>query len=62
MMFGRSPQTIAFAQSLAPALIKAIGMIALAEAWKANTRSFEDTRFDEQSEDILTLRLERSAS
>lgn len=60
-MFGLSPQTIAFAKSLAPALIKAIGMIALAEAWKANTRSFEDKRFDEQSENILKLRLERSA-
>lgn len=57
MMFGLSPQTIAFAKSLAPALIKAIGMIALAEAWKASTRSFEDKRFDEASEDIL----ERSA-
>ena len=57
MMFGLSQQTIAFA----PALIKAIGMIALAEAWKASTRSFEDKRFDEQSEDILKLRLERSA-
>lgn len=53
MMFGLSPQTIAFAKSLAPALIKAIGMIALAEAWKASTRSFEDKRFD--------LRLERGA-
>ena len=61
MMFGLSQQTIAFAKSLAPALIKAIGMIALAEAWKASTRSFEDKRFDEQSEDILKLRLERSA-
>lgn len=61
MMFGLSQQTIAFAKSLAPALIKAIGMIALAEAWKASTRSFEDKRFDEQSEDILNLRLERSA-
>lgn len=61
MMFGLSPQTIAFAKSLAPALIKAIGMIALAEAWKANTRSFEDKRFDEQSEDILKLRVEKSA-
>ena len=60
-MFGLSPQTIAFAKSLAPALIKAIGMIALAEAWKASTKSFEDKRFDEQSEDILKLRLERSA-
>ena len=60
-MFGLSPQTIAFAKSLAPALIKAIGMIALAEAWKASTRSFEEKRFDEQSEDILKLRLERSA-
>lgn len=60
MMFGLSPQTIAFAKSLAPALIKAIGMIALAEAWKANTRSFEDKRFDEASEDILKLRLEKS--
>ena len=49
MMFGLSPQTIAFAKSLAPALIKAIGMIALAEAWKASQRSFEDKRFDEQS-------------
>lgn len=61
MMFGLSPQTIAFAKSLAPALIKAIGMIALAEAWKASTRSFEDKRFDEQSEDILKLRVEKSA-
>lgn len=61
MMFGLSQQTIAFAKSLAPALIKAIGMIALAEAWKASTRSFEDKRFDEASEDILKLRLERSA-
>ena len=61
MMFGLSQQTIAFAKSLAPALIKAIGMIALAEAWKASTRSFEDKRFDEQSEDILKLRLERGA-
>ena len=61
MMFGLSQQTIAFAKSLAPALIKVIGMIALAEAWKASTRSFEDKRFDEQSEDILKLRLERSA-
>lgn len=61
MMFGLSPQTIAFAKSLAPALIKAIGMIALAEAWKASTRSFEDKRFDEQSEDILKLRLEKSS-
>ena len=60
-MFGLSPQTIAFAKSLAPALIKAIGMIALAEAWKANTRSFEDKRFDEASEDILKLRLEKSS-
>lgn len=60
-MFGLSPQTIAFAKSLAPALIKAIGMIALAEAWKANTRSFEDKRFGEQSEDILKLRVEKSA-
>lgn len=60
-MFGLSQQTIAFSKSLAPALIKAIGMIALAEAWKASTRSFEDKRFDEQSEDILKLRLERSA-
>lgn len=60
-MFGLSQQTIAFARSLAPALIKAIGMIALAEAWKASTRSFEDERFDEASEDILKLRLERSA-
>lgn len=60
-MFGLSPQTIAFAKSLAPALIKAIGMIALAEAWKASTKSFEDKRFDEQSEDILKLRLERNA-
>lgn len=59
MMFGLSPQTVAFAKSLAPALIKAIGMIALAEAWKANTRSFEDKRFDEQSEDILKLRVEK---
>lgn len=61
MMFGLSPQTIAFAKSLAPALIKAIGMIALAEAWKANTRSFDDKRFDEASEDILKLRLEKSS-
>lgn len=61
MMFGLSQQTIAFAKSLAPALIKAIGMIALAEAWKASTRSFEDKRFDEQSEDILKLRVEKSA-
>lgn len=61
MMFGLSPQTIAFAKSLAPALIKAIGMIALAEAWKASQRSFEDKRFDEQSEDILKLRVEKSA-
>lgn len=61
MMFGLSPQTIAFAKSLAPALIKAIGMIALAEAWKASTRSFEDKRFGEQSEDILKLRVEKSA-
>lgn len=61
MMFGLSPQTIAFAKSLAPVLIKAIGMIALAEAWKASTRSFEDKRFDEQSEDILKLRVEKSA-
>ena len=61
MMFGLSPQTIAFAKSLTPALIKAIGMIALAEAWKASTRSFEDKRFDEQSEDILKLRVEKSA-
>lgn len=60
-MFGLSPQTVAFAKSLAPALIKAIGMIALAEAWKANTKSFEDKRFDDQSEDILKLRLERNA-
>lgn len=60
-MFGLSPQTVAFAKSLAPALIKAIGMIALAEAWKANTRSFEDKRFDEASEDILKLRLEKSS-
>ena len=60
-MFGLSPQTIAFAKSLAPALIKAIGMIALAEAWKASTRSFEDKRFGEQSEDILKLRVEKSA-
>lgn len=60
-MFGLSAQTIAFAKSLAPALIKAIGMIALAEAWKASTKSFEDKRFDEQSEDILKLRLERNA-
>lgn len=60
-MLGLSQQTIAFAKSLAPALIKAIGMIALAEAWKASTRSFEDKRFDEQSEDILKLRVERSA-
>jgi hypothetical protein len=60
-MFGLSQQTIAFAKFLAPALIKAIGMIALAEAWKASTRSFEDKRFDEQSEDILKLRLERNA-
>lgn len=60
-MIGLSPQTIAFAKSLAPALIKAIGMIALAEAWKASTRSFEDKRFDEQSEDILKLRVEKSA-
>lgn len=59
-MLGLSQQTIAFAKSLAPALIKAIGMIALAEAWKASTKSFEDKRFDEQSEDILKLRLERS--
>ena len=61
MMFGLSQQTIAFAKSLAPALIKAIGMIALAEAWKASTRSFEDKRFGEQSEDILKLRVEKSA-
>lgn len=61
MMFGLSPQTIAFAKSLAPALIKAIGMIALAEAWKASTRSFEDKRADEQSEYILKLRVEKSA-
>lgn len=61
MMFGLSPQTIAFAKSLAPALIKAIGMIALAEAWKASQRSFEEKRFDEQSEDILKLRVEKSA-
>lgn len=61
MMFGLSQQTIAFAKSLAPALIKAIGMIALAEAWKASTRSFEEKRFDEQSEDILKLRVEKSA-
>lgn len=61
MMFGLSQQTIAFAKSLAPALIKAIGMIALAEAWKASQRSFEDKRFDEQSEDILKLRVEKSA-
>lgn len=60
-MFGLSPQTVAFAKSLAPALIRAIGMIALAEAWKASTRSFEDKRFDEQSEDILKLRVEKSA-
>lgn len=60
-MIGLSPQTIAFAKSLAPALIKAIGMIALAEAWKASTRSFEDKRFDEQSEGILKLRVEKSA-
>lgn len=60
-MFGLSPQTIAFAKSLAPALIKAIGMIALAEAWKASQRSFEDKRFDEASEDILKLRLEKSS-
>lgn len=60
-MFGLSPQTIAFVKSLAPALIKAIGMIALAEAWKANTRSFEDKRLDEASEDILKLRLEKSS-
>jgi hypothetical protein len=60
-MIGLSPQTIAFAKSLAPALIKAIGMIALAEAWKASTRSFEEKRFDEQSEDILKLRVEKSA-
>lgn len=60
-MIGLSPQTIAFAKSLAPALIKAIGMIALAEAWKASTRSFEDKRFDAQSEDILKLRVEKSA-
>lgn len=60
-MIGLSPQTIAFAKSLAPALIKAIGMIALAEAWKASQRSFEDKRFDEQSEDILKLRVEKSA-
>nr|DAP85771.1 MAG TPA: hypothetical protein [Caudoviricetes sp.] len=61
MMFGLSQQTIAFAKSLAPALIKAIGMIALAEAWKASQRSFEEKRFDEQSEDILKLRVEKSA-
>ena len=61
MMFGLSPQTIAFAKSLAPALIKAIGMIALAEAWKASTRSFDPKRFGEQSEDILKLRVEKSA-
>lgn len=61
MMFGLSQQTIAFAKSLAPALIKAIGMIALAEAWKASQRSFEEKRFDEQSEDILNLRVEKSA-
>lgn len=60
-MFGLSPQTIAFAKALAPALIKAIGMIALAEAWKASQRSFEDKRFDEASEDILKLRLEKSS-
>jgi hypothetical protein len=60
-MFGLSQQTIAFAKSLAPALIKAIGMIALAEAWKASQRSFEEKRFDEQSEDILNLRVEKSA-
>lgn len=60
-MFGLSQQTIAFAKSLAPALIKAIGMIALAEAWKASQRSFEEKRFDEQSEDILKLRVEKSA-
>lgn len=60
-MLGLSPQTIAFAKSLAPALIKAIGMIALAEAWKASQRSFEDKRFDEASEDILKLRLEKSS-
>lgn len=60
-MIGLSPQTIAFAKSLAPALIKAIGMIALAEAWKASTRSFEDKRFDEHSEGILKLRVEKSA-
>lgn len=60
-MIGLSPQTIAFAKSLAPALIKAIGMIALAEAWKASQRSFEEKRFDEQSEDILKLRVEKSA-
>lgn len=61
MMFGLSQQTIAFAKSLAPALIKTIGMIALAEALKASTRSFEDKRFDEASEDILKLRVEKSA-
>lgn len=61
MMFGLSQQTIAFAKSLAPALIKAIGMIALAEAWKASQRSFEEKRFDEQSEDILKLHVEKSA-
>lgn len=61
MMFGLSQQTTAFAKSLAPALIKAVGMIALAEAWKASTRSFEDKRFDEASRDILKLRLEKSA-
>lgn len=61
MMFGLSQQTIAFAKSLAPALIKAIGMIALAEAWKASQRSFEEKRFDEQSDDILKLRVEKSA-
>ena len=61
MMFGLSQQTIAFAKSLAPALIKAIGMIALAEAWRASQRSFEEKRFDEQSEDILKLRVEKSA-
>jgi hypothetical protein len=60
-MFGLSQQTIAFAKSLAPALIKAIGMIALAEAWRASQRSFEEKRFDEQSEDILKLRVEKSA-
>lgn len=60
-MFGLSPQTIAFAKALAPALIKTIGMIALAEAWKASQRSFEDKRFDEASEDILKLRLEKSS-